>query len=347
MRSVVLAAGGRVELAEFDEPRVEEPGDAVVRLTLTAICGSDLHVLDGKLPMDVGDPIGHEAVGVVEAVGDGVTRFRTGDRVAIAFLNVCGECWYCRQGESALCGNRTNFGFDASTGGLGGLQADAVRVTRADHNLLAIPDDVDDEHAVFVGDVLTTGWYGVALAEPRPGESVAVIGCGPVGYFAVQAARAMGVETVIGIDPVGERLELVRRQGAIGIDPGDGDVKAAVREATEGRGVDIAVDAVGNLGVFDAARKITRRGGRISVVGVYGDEESVELGMREAWLKTVQLRFAGVCPIQGWWERALAAVRAGDVDPIPLISHRLPLEEAQRGYELFQRREATKVLLVP
>jgi threonine dehydrogenase-like Zn-dependent dehydrogenase len=334
-------------VADVAEPEIGAPGDAVVRLRLSAICGSDLHVLDGKLPMDVGDPIGHEAVGVVEAVGDAVERFQPGDRVAIAFLNVCGECWYCRQGASALCGNRTNFGFDAATGGLGGLQADAVRVPRADHNLLAIPGDVDDEHALFVGDVLTTGWYGVGLATPRPGESVAVIGCGPVGYFAVQAARAMGVETVIGIDPVGERLDLIRAQGAIGVDPGAGDVKAAVREVTEGRGVDVAVDAVGSLAAFDTARKVVRRGGRVSVVGVYGEQESVELRMRDAWLKSVQLLFAGVAPIHGWWEQALAAVRSGDVDPIPLISHRLPLEEAQRGYELFQRREATKVLLVP
>jgi threonine dehydrogenase-like Zn-dependent dehydrogenase len=346
MRAVVLAREGAVEVADLAEPRVDEPGDAVVRVVRSAICGSDLHALNGKLPMTPGEQLGHEGVGVVDAVGSDVGRFEIGDRVAIAFDNVCGTCWYCARGESSLCSGLRNLGLGAAGGGLGGTQAELVRVPRADHNLLAIPDEVDDEHALFVGDVLTTGWYGVGLAAPQQGEAVAVVGCGPVGYFAVQAARVLGAGTVIGIDPVPDRRALVEAQGAVGIDPAAGDVKAAVREATEGRGVDIAVEAVGSLPGFETAKAVVRRGGRISVVGVYGDD-TLQLRMHEYWTRGLKLLFAGICPVHGWWERAMDAVRAGQVDPLPLISHRLQLDEAARGYELFEQRKATKVVLIP
>jgi alcohol dehydrogenase len=349
VRAVVVGSVGdrpTVAMADAAEPRIEDPGDAVVRVTRSAICGSDLHALHGKLPMEPGEMLGHEGVGVVEATGPGVVRFRAGDRVAIAFDNVCGECWYCTRGESSLCSGLRNLGLGAAGGGLGGTQAELVRVPRADANLLAIPDGVDDEHALFVGDVLTTGLYGVGLARPEPGEGVAVVGCGPVGFFAVQAARLLGADPVIGIDPVPERRDLVRGQGALAVDPSAGDVKAAVREATGGRGVDVAVEAVGTLSGFDAARSAVRRGGRISVVGVYGDD-TLEVRMSEYWTRGLKILFAGICPVHGWWDRAMDAVRSGAIDPIPLISHRLPLEEAPAGYDLFGRRQATKVVLVP
>ena len=258
--------------------------------------------------MTPGEMLGHEGVGVVEEVGARVTRFRPGDRVAIAFDNVCGTCWYCSLGESSLCSGLRNLGLGAVGGGLGGTQAESVTVPRADHNLLPIPDEVDDEHALFLGDVLTTGYYG--------------------------------------IDLVPDRLDLVRGQGAIAIDPSAGDVKAAVREATGGRGADVAVEAVGTLAGFETAKAVVRRGGRISIVGVYGDDV-LELRMNQYWTRGLKLLFAGICPVHGWWERAMEAVRDGRIDPMPLISHRLPLEEAPRGYELFDRREATKVVLVP
>ena len=279
-------------------------------------------------------------------VGTGVSRFRPGDRVAIAFDNVCGECWYCRRGETAMCGSLRNLGLGAAAGDLRGTQAEAVRVPRADYNLLAVPDDVDDERALFVGDVLTTGYYGVALAGVEAGEGVAVVGCGPVGYFAVQAARSMGADPVIAVDPVEDRRELARRAGAVPVDPATADTKRAVRDATEGRGADVAVEAVGSLGAFATARAAIRRGGRVSVVGLFGDE-TLEVPMDEYWLRAVKLLFAGVCPVHAWWDRTMEAVRAGSIDPVPLISHRLPLDEAPAGYDLFARHEATKVVLVP
>jgi alcohol dehydrogenase len=337
---------GVAGLGSQPDPTISEPADAVIRVTRSAICGSDLHALSGRLPMQPGEPLGHEAVGVIEAVGADVARFRVGDRVAIPFDNVCGTCWYCAHGQSSLCSGLRNLGLGAAGGGLGGMQAEAVRIPRADHNLLGIPDDVDDERALFVGDVLTTGWYATALAAPRPGESVAVVGCGPVGYFAALAAIALGAHPVVGIDLVPARLDLVRAAGGVGIDPSDGDAKAAVREVTEGRGVDVAVEAVGGLPAFETARAVVRRGGRISVIGVYGDEV-LPVGVREYWTRGLKLLFGGICPVHGWWERTMRAVRSGEVDPVPLISHRLPLDDAVRGYELFERREATKVILTP
>jgi threonine dehydrogenase-like Zn-dependent dehydrogenase len=266
--------------------------------------------------------------------------------LAIEFDNVCGACCYCSRGVWSVCAGLRTLGLGGGGGGLGGTQAELVRVPRADANLLPIADEVDDEHALFVGDVLTTGFYGVSLAGPRPGEGVAVVGCGPVGFFAVQAARLLGADPVIGIDLVPERLALVHAQGAVAVDPSSDDLKTAVREATEGRGVDVAVEAVGTMASFEAARTVVRRGGRISVVGVYGDD-TLEVKMNEYWTRGLKLLFAGICPVHGWWERAMEAVRNGDIDPIPLISHRLPLDEAPAGYELFERREATKVVLVP
>jgi threonine dehydrogenase-like Zn-dependent dehydrogenase len=346
MKSVLYVEPGVAGVGEQPDPAIEEPADAVIRITRSAICGSDLHALSGRLPMQPGEPLGHEAVGVVQEAGPEVTRFRVGGRVAIPFDNVCGTCWYCERGESSLCSGLRNLGLGAAGGGLGGMQAEAVRVPRADHNLLSIPDDVDDERALFVGDVLTTGWYATAQAAPRPGESVAVVGCGPVGYFAVLAAMALGANPVIGIDLVHPRLDLVRAAGGVGIDPSAADVKTAVREATEGRGVDVAVEAVGGLPAFETARAAVRRGGRISVIGVYGDEV-LPVAVREYWTRGWKLLFGGICPVHGWWERTMRAVQSGEVDPTPLISHRLPLNEAVRGYELFERREATKVVLTP
>jgi threonine dehydrogenase-like Zn-dependent dehydrogenase len=343
MRAVQFEGGGRVRVADVPAPRIEEPGDAIVRVTRAAICGSDLHAVSGRLEVEPGDPLGHEGMGVIEEVAAGVARFRVGERVAIAFDNACGECWYCRRGETALCGSLRNLGLGE---GLGGTQAEAVRVPRADHNLLAIPDDVDDERALFLGDVLTTGWYGVALAGVEPGESVAVVGCGPVGYFAVQAARALGAGPVLALDVDPARLELARRAGAEPVDVGRADPKLTVREATGGRGADLAVEAVGSLDAFATARAVIRRGGRITVLGLHAGG-TLEVPMGEYWLRSVKLLFAGVCPVHAWWGRTLEAVRNGEVDPMPLISHRLPLEEAAAGYDLFARREATKVVLTP
>ncbi|HWC32637.1 MAG TPA: alcohol dehydrogenase catalytic domain-containing protein, partial [Actinomycetota bacterium] len=202
MRAVVYEDVKQVRVDDVDDPKVEEPGDAVVRVTMSAICGSDLHVYTGKAPLMPGDQIGHEGVGVVEEVGEGVSRVKPGDRVVIAFNIVCGECWFCENGQTSLCDAFRNLGMGIIGGNLGGTQAERIRVPNADHNLLKLPDDVDDDRAVFLGDILTTGYYGAAIAGIRPGDTVAIIGAGPVGFFAAQAARLHDPKDVRVVDMV-------------------------------------------------------------------------------------------------------------------------------------------------
>jgi alcohol dehydrogenase len=346
MRAVVFQGEGRVAVRDVPEPAIVDPGDAIVRVALSAVCGSDLHFLHGKAPLDPGDVIGHEAVGVVEQVGTAVTRFRPGQRVVTAFNVACGVCWFCRNGQTQLCDDWRMLGAGLFGGELPGTQAELVRVPVADVNLLAVPDDVDDERAVFVGDVLTTAWYGASISEIRAKEVVAVIGAGPVGFLLARAALALGAGTVLSLDRLADRLALVERAGAIPVDVTARNAKTAVDEATGGRGADVAIDAVGHPDAFLSAVDVVRRGGRVTVVGVYtGERVEVQLGVW--WARALDIRLGGICPVHAWWDRALGELRAGRLDPTPLVSHRLALEDAAEGYALFDSRRATKVVLRP
>jgi threonine dehydrogenase-like Zn-dependent dehydrogenase len=346
VRAVVLEDVGTVRVAEVPAPELIEADDAIVRVTRAAICGSDLHFVHGKSPFASGDVIGHEAVGVVERIGLAVTRIRVGDRVVAAFDLACGACWFCANGQSALCDDVRMLGGGPFLGSVPGAQAELVRVPTADVNLLRIPDEVDDERALFVGDVLTTGYFAAASAGIAPGGTVAVVGAGPVGFFCMQAARALGAGRVFGIDPDPSRRSLAEAAGAEPVDPAARHPETVLAEATDGRGADVSIDAVGAPAAFQRAVGIVRRGGTIVVVGVYaGETVPVQLGVY--WARALTIRFTGLCPVHAWWERAMDEVVAGRMDPTPLISHRLPLEEAVRGYELFERHEATKVVLIP
>jgi alcohol dehydrogenase len=346
MRAVVFEGTGRVSVRDVAEPRIGSPEDAIVRVTRTAICGSDLHFLHGKTPMNVGDVLGHEAVGVVEATGDAVSRVRTGDRVVISFDIACGDCWYCGRGMSALCDEAQMFGGGPFTGSIPGAQAERVRVPMADVNLLSVPDDLDDERALFLGDVLTTGYYAASLGNIRESDVVAVVGAGPLGFFCAQAAAALGAADVFVIDPEPARLALAASVGATPIDPASRHPQATIDAATDGRGADVVLEAVGNPEAFGSAVTLARPGGTVVVAGVYaGEAASIQLGVY--WSRALTLRFSGLCPIHAWWERAREAVLDGRIDPSPLISHRLSLEDAAEGYRLFDRREAMKVVLSP
>ncbi len=346
MRAVVYEDVGVVRVADVPEPTIERPDDAIVRVSVAAICGSDLHFLHGKAPLDPGEAIGHEAVGIVEAVGPTVGRFRPGDRVVVAFVISCGACWFCRHGQTQLCEDFMNLGAGIFGGGLGGAQAELVRVPHADANLLVVPEMMTDERALFLGDVLTTGYFGAALVEVSPGDIVAVIGAGPVGFFAAQAAIARGAERVLALDMEEDRLALAERVGAVPIDVTARHPQMAAAEHSEGRGADVVIEAVGHPSAFETAIDVVRRGGRVGVVGMY-TSESAQVPLGIWWARALDVRFAGICPVHAWWERARDEVEAGRIDPIPVISHRLPLDEAPLGYELFDRRKATKVLLIP
>lgn len=346
MRAVVYRDVGTVRVEEVSEPEVEEPGDAIVRVTTAAICGSDLHFFHGKAPLEPGETIGHEAVGVVERIGPDVRRFAPGDRVAVAFVIACGRCWFCRHGQTGLCEDYRNLGAGIFGGGLGGAQAEYLRVPAADVNLLAIPEGVDDERAVFVGDVLTTGAYAVARADLAPGETVAVVGAGPVGYCCVLAARVQEAGEVIAIDLDPRRLVLAEAAGALAVNATERNPETAVAERTGGRGADVAIDAVGVPAAFRRALEVVRRGGRVVVAGLYASE-TVEAQLGVWWARGLDVRFTGICPVHAWWQRTMAELEAGRLDPTPIVSHRLPLDQAPRAYELFDAREATKVLLIP
>lgn len=346
MRAVVFEGVGRVAVREVSDPRIEDPGDAVVRVAVSAICGSDLHFLHGKAPIAAGETIGHEAVGVVDSVGPGVAKFAPGDRVVVAFSIACGDCWFCSRGETQLCDSFRTLGAGAFGGSLGGAQAEWVRVPFADTNLLAIPDGVGDEGALFVGDVLTTGSYAAAYSRFGPADTVAVIGCGPVGYSTVLALLAGGAREVFAIDREADRLALAAEAGARCVDARERDPQMAISERTGDRGADVVIEAVGRASAFELSLDVVRRGGTVVIAGMYaGETIAMQLGV--VWARALRLAFTGVCPVHAGWERVMREVAAGRLDPTPLVSHRLALAEAPHGYELFDSKAATKVLLRP
>jgi len=346
MRAVVFVEPGRVDVADVPDPDLKEPTDALVRVTRAAICGSDLHFLHGKTPTVRGEVLGHEAVGVVEAVGDRIASVSVGERVVLSFAVACGSCWFCTRGETNLCDRAAVFGGGPFGGNLPGTQAELVRVPWADVNLLQVPPGVDDDRAVFVGDVLTTGFHAASLTEARAGDVVAVFGAGPLGWCAAASLRAIGVEHVFLLDREQRRLSKAADAGASPVHTGSRSAESALAEATDDRGVDVAIDAVGAPDVYLAASTVVRRGGRVVVAGVYAGE-SVELQLGVAWARALDVRFTGVCPVHRDWREVMRRVEARDPDPLPLVSDHVPLERAPEGYDRFDRRVATKVLIEP
>ncbi|MEP6759645.1 MAG: alcohol dehydrogenase catalytic domain-containing protein [Actinomycetota bacterium] len=346
MRAAVFRAEGVVEIAELPKPELQEPGDAIVRVRRAAICGSDLHFFHGKAPMDPGTIMGHEAVGVVEHVGAAVAAIGPGDRVVTSFHIACGSCWFCRSKRSGLCDDHRILGGGPFGGDLPGTQAQFVRVPNAEVNLLPVPDTVDDERALFVGDVLTTGVYAAALAAGDADDAIAILGAGPVGFCVAQALRASGAHRVFALDRDPARLALIATTGATPVDVTETSPEMVLARATAGRGADVVVDAVGAPEAWRSALEVVRRGGRVVVVGMY-TSETVDLQLGVAWIRGLDLHFAGETPVHAWWAGAMDGLVRGALDPLPLVSHRLPLADVAAGYNAFDRREATKVVLDP
>ncbi|MEX0833378.1 MAG: alcohol dehydrogenase catalytic domain-containing protein [Actinomycetota bacterium] len=346
MKAVVYRDVEKLEVADVPDPAIEESDDAVVRVTTAAICGSDLHFYHGKAPLSPGETIGHEGMGFVESVGPDVMGFKDGDRVVVAFDNACGKCWFCRKGQTQLCEDFRTLGAGAFGGSLGGTQAEFVRVPHADTNLLAVPEGMQDERALFVGDGLTTGYYAAGISGINARDTVAVVGAGPVGYFCIQSALLQGAGQVLAVDLEPDRLTLAEKAGATAINASERNPHTAVAEATEGRGADVVIEVVGTPSGFETAVDVVRRGGIVTIAGMYAGE-TIEIPLGPYWTRTLDLRFTGICPVHTWWDRAMAAVERGDIDPLPIISHTLPLADAPHGYELFDSHEATKVVLKP
>ncbi|EAR52084.1 Putative Glutathione-dependent formaldehyde dehydrogenase [Oceanicola granulosus HTCC2516] len=389
MRALTYQGKHDVRVETVPDPQIVNPRDAIIEITATAICGSDLHLYDGVIPAVMpGDILGHEFMGRVVETGPGST-LEKGQRVVVPFTISCGQCFHCAQQQFSACDNSNPaekqdlteplyghpvsglFGYSHLTGGYPGGQAEYVRVPFSDVGPIVIPDGMDDEEVLFLSDILPTGWMAAENADITEGDTVAVWGCGPVGLFAVQSARVMGAHKVIAIDHYPNRLALARQMGAEVIDYTQTHVLEALMEMTGGIGPDAVIDAVGmeshgfapdnmldtikqTVGMgADAPHALRmaimacRKGGRISMPGVYGGmADKFPLGALME--KGLQLR-TGQTHVQRYTSDLLRRIQEGELDTTFMISHRLPLEEAARGYANFanNQNDWTKVVLKP
>src|SRR5438067_3393735 len=342
MRAVTFMAPGQVLVQEVPEPVLSHPRDAIVRIEATGVCGSDLHIYHGRVKIEPGFTIGHEYVGTVVAAGDGVTRVAEGDRVLGTFHTACGTCFFCRRGIYQKCDEARVFGHGATLGSLQGTQAEMALVPRANLTLRRVPEGLSDAAALFAGDVMGTGYHAVVAAGLQPGDTCAVIGLGPVGLCAVMAARAAGASQVVAVDTVAERLGTARALGAHPVHATEEDPRAAVKELTELGGVDVAVEAVGHPAALDTAMRLTRKGGTVSVVGVYAERAEVHMGV--FWIKGLNM-ISGRANVIAHLDSVLAMLAAGRLDVSPLVSREMKLDDAAEAYEAYDRREALKVVL--
>jgi len=330
------------------EPRLVNDRDVIVKVDLAAICGSDLHVYHGReTGLDPGTVMGHEFMGEVVETGAAVRRIRAGTRVVSPFTTSCGDCFYCREGLTARCTGGQLFGWVEAGRGLQGVQAEYVRVPLADTTLVAVPDGAPAEEVLLAGDVLATGFFCADAAGVGPGAVVAVVGCGPVGLMAVVAARELGADRVHAFDRVPERLRLAERFGATAVRVDDPDPGAVIREATDGRGADAVLEAVGSPEATRLAVDLVRPGGTIAAAGVH-TEARFAFSPGEAYDKNLTY-VAGRCPARRYLDRVLEIVTGRKYALGSIVSHRLSLDEGPKGYDIFDRKldGCTKVILAP
>jgi threonine dehydrogenase-like Zn-dependent dehydrogenase len=344
MRAVTFQTPGEVLVQEVPDPELQHPQDAIVQVEASGICGSDLHIYHGRTPVERGFTVGHEFVGTVLAVGSDVDRAAVGDRVLGCFHTACGTCVACVRGDYHRCVRGRTFGHGAKLGDLQGAQAELLLVPNANLTLRRVPEGMSADVALFAGDVMGTGYHAVAHAGTRAGDTVAVLGLGPVGLCAVQAARACGATQVFAIDTVAPRLAMAETFGATPIHLLEEEPKRLVRAATEGRGVDVVVDAVGDPGPLELAVSLARDAGTISGIGAYAGRGEVPIGL--AWLKGLTIRM-GLANVIAHVDRVLAMMATGVLDPGPLVSNHMSLDQASEAYELYDRREALKIVLRP
>lgn len=343
MKALVYRGPGKKAWADKDKPAVLKPTDAVVRVTHTTICGTDLHILKGDVPeVPEGLTLGHEGVGVVEAVGSAVANFKPGDKVLISCVTSCGKCEYCKKQLYAHC---TDGGWILGHT-IDGTQAEYVRIPHADNSLYPVPESADPEALVMLSDILPTGFeIGVLAGQVKPGDTVAVVGAGPIGMAVLLTAQFYSPSRVIMIDMDPERLEVSRQFGATDvIDARDGKAVEKVMAMTGGKGVDVSVEAVGIPATFDTCQQIIAPGGHIANVGVHG--KPVSLALEKLWIRNITLTTGLVSTYST--PMLLQTVQAGKVQPQKLVTHRFKLGEIEQAYEVFgnaAREKAMKVLM--
>jgi len=378
-----------VRVETVPDPKIINQRDAIIKITTAAICGSDLHLYGGYIPtMQKGDILGHENMGEIVEIGREVKRLQVGDRVVVPFTISCGECFFCKKQLWSLCDN-TNpnawmaeklysyspsglFGYSHMLGGYAGGQAEYLRVPFADVGCLKIPDGIEDEKVLFLSDIFPTGYMAAENCDIEPGDTVAVWGCGPVGQFAIKSAYMLGAERVIAIDRIRERLNLAREKGGAEIiNYETEDVFEVLNEKTGGRGPDRCIDAVGMeahvpgpIGAYDTVKQsmmletdrphalrqaiiYCRKGGTVSVPGVYGGFID-KFPMGSVVNKALTIK-SGQTHMHRYMQALLGRIQNGDIDPSYIITHRLALDEAPHGYEVFRNKEegCIKIVLKP
>jgi 2-desacetyl-2-hydroxyethyl bacteriochlorophyllide A dehydrogenase len=344
MRAVTFQAPGEVRVDDVPEPHLSSADEAIVQVEASGVCGSDLHIYHGRVAIEQGFIIGHEYVGTVTAVGDGVGTVAVGDRVLGTYSTACGECFFCRHGDFHKCDNGRVFGHGATLGSLQGAQAEQLLVPHADLTLRKVPQGMSDEVALFAGDVMGTGYHAVVECDVEPGAVVAVLGLGPVGLCAVQAALSEGAGSVVAVDTVAERLDIARSLGAEAVHLTEEDPRAAVKGLTDGRGADATIDAVGHPDALELACRLTRKAGTVSATGVYAERIDFHMGI--VWIKALTLR-TGHANVIKHVDPVLERLASGALDPAPLVTNHMSLDDAAEAYDVYDRREALKIVLTP
>jgi len=394
MKALIWCAPYKVNVENVPEPKILNKRDAIVRMTSTCICGSDLHLVDGFVPfMKPGDIIGHEPMGIVEEVGPDVdkSKVKVGDRVVVPFPISCGSCFFCRRQLYSCCDNTNTksymgeeafgystagiFGYSHLTGGYAGAQAEYLRVPFADVNCQVMPTDLTDHQLVFLSDIFPTGYMAVQHCDPKPDDTVAIWGCGPVGQFAIRSAKLLNAGKVIAIDNgkmVPERLKMAAEGGAVTIDNSRESVYERLQDLTGGIGPDICIDAVGMEAhgsnmlehVYDKLKtnlmmetdrpaairqtiECCRKGGTVSIAGVYGGlADKIPTGALMNKGLTIK---TGQTHVHRYVPELLDHVRSGRIDPSFVVTHRIPLSQAPHGYHIFREKKdgCIKVVLDP
>jgi threonine dehydrogenase-like Zn-dependent dehydrogenase len=351
MKAITFHGVGDVRATDVADPKVVDATDVVLRITTSAVCGSDLHQYHGRgggSLVQTGAIMGHEFMGVVEEAGAAVGAVRAGDRVIVPFSISCGDCEWCRQRLPTQCATTGRAVFGGRFGHVwGGGQAERIRVPFADHLCERVPADMADEDALFLGDILSTGYVCAENGGIRPGDSVAVFGAGPVGLLAMQSAHLFGPARVFAVDRVDYRLALAAELGAEPVSLDRGDPAEQVRGLTGGRGADVVLECVGHETPFTQAIQSVRAGGTVSSVGVYV-EPSLAFPAREAFFKDLTLRM-GICNTRNYMAPLMPLVRRGKLQPARIITHTMALKDAPRGYAIFDQKQdrAIKVMLKP
>nr|WP_315396040.1 zinc-dependent alcohol dehydrogenase [uncultured Sphingobacterium sp.] len=385
MRAAVFHKPGDIRVDNVPDPKILDPRDVILKVTSTAICGSDLHILSGAVPQKEPLIMGHEFMGIVEEVGSAITNLKRGDRVVVPFPISCGQCFFCQHEASPACENSNFkhygpngdmldqkggalFGYTDLYGGYSGGQAEYVRVPYADISPRKVPDHLSDEQALFLTDIFPTGWSSIDWAALKGGETVAIFGSGPVGLMAQKAAWLNGAARVIAIDPLNYRLQKAKAVNNVEIlNPNEVDVVEAIRAMTEGRGADVCVDAVGfepertfmdkfkatvnfemgSMKVLDLCFEAVRRMGTVSIMGVYGSTYD-NFPLHRVFDKGITIK-QGQAPVLNYIDKLIGLVNDGKVVLDDIITHTLSLDDATHGYKIFDKKEedCVKVVLKP